>query len=209
MRSAKRLKRAGEPKTSVIPVKTGIQHGGTSWIPAFAGMTVSIRSDESMYEENFMARAIALSEQALSTPGTEPFGAVITKDGQVVGEGFNHSLANFDPTSHGEVEALRDACRKLKTVDLSGCELYTSCEPCALCVAAMHIAGITRLYYAASLAQSGAAFDGLTPAQRHPIDCEQLRTECGSLIDQRLMPAEQQMAPEAIAVLKAWANQRA
>lgn len=161
-----------------------------------------------MYEPAFMARAIDLSRQALTTSGTEPFGAVVTRDGQIVGEGFNHSLVNFDPTSHGEVEALRDACRRLKTVDLSGCELYTSCEPCALCVAAMHIAGITRVFYAASLAQSGEAFDALAPAQRHPIDCELLRTECGSPIGERRMPAEQQMAPEAIAVLKAWAKQR-
>jgi guanine deaminase len=161
-----------------------------------------------MFEPAFMARAIALSQQALGTPGTEPFGAVVTRGGQIVGEGFNHSLANFDPTSHGEVEALRDACRKLQTIDLSGCELYTSCEPCALCVAAMHIAGIERMYYAASLAQSGEAFEGLTPEQRHPIDCDVLRAEAGGTLGQRRLPAEQKMAPEAIAVLKAWVNQR-
>ena len=161
-----------------------------------------------MYEPAFMARAIALSQQALTTPGTEPFGAVVVKNGCLLGEGFNHSRAHFDPTSHGEVEAIRDACRRLETVDLSGCELYTSCEPCALCVAAMHIAGIERMYYAASLAESGEAIAGLTPEQRHPIDCELLRAECGSLVGQRRMPAEQKMAPEAIAVLKAWANQR-
>src|SRR4051812_16898598 len=108
-----------------------------------------------------MSRAIALSQQALQTPGTEPFGAVVVKNGLVVGEGFNHSRVHFDPTSHGEVEAIRDACRRLETVDLSGCDLYTSCEPCALCVAAMHISGIARMYYAASLAESGAAFEGL------------------------------------------------
>ncbi|HET7867716.1 MAG TPA: nucleoside deaminase [Burkholderiaceae bacterium] len=161
-----------------------------------------------MYDPAFMTRAIALSQQALHTPGTEPFGAVVVKNGCLVGEGFNHSAVNFDPTSHGEVEAIRDACRRLETVDLSGCELYTSCEPCALCVAAMHIAGIGRMYYAASLAQSGEAFAGLTPAQRHPIDCDALRAEAGSSIAARRMPAEQKMAPEAIAVLTAWANQR-
>ncbi|MET0333728.1 MAG: deaminase, partial [Rhizobacter sp.] len=68
-----------------------------------------------MYDPRFMSRAIALSQEALTTPGTEPFGAVVVKDGAIVGEGFNHSLVHFDPTSHGEVEALRDACRKLKT----------------------------------------------------------------------------------------------
>jgi guanine deaminase len=162
-----------------------------------------------MYRPEFMMRAIELSQEALTHPGTEPFGAVVVKDGRIVGEGWNHSLVNFDPTSHGEVEALRDACWKLQTVDLTSCELYTSCEPCALCVAAMQIVGIGRLYYAASLAQSGEAFEGLNPAQRHPIDVDVLRSECGSTIDARRMPAEQQMAPEAIAVLKAWAHQRA
>lgn len=162
-----------------------------------------------MYEASFMARAIALSQQALHTPGTEPFGAVVTLNGRIVGEGFNHSLAHFDPTSHGEVEALRDACRKLQTVNLSDCELYTSCEPCALCVAAMHIAGITRMYYAASLAQSGEAFEGVPPEKRHPIDVDALRTQAGSTVERRSMPTEQKMAAEAIAVLKAWANQRA
>jgi guanine deaminase len=162
-----------------------------------------------MYEPSFMARAIALSQQALNEPGTEPFGAVVVKNGCLVGEGFNHSLAHFDPTSHGEVEAIRDACRRLETVDLSGCELYTSCEPCALCVAAMQVAGISQMYYAASLAQSGEAFEQLQPQHRHPIDCDLLRSEAGSALDTRRMPAEQKMAPEAIAVLKAWANQRA
>src|SRR3954468_13609495 len=99
-----------------------------------------------MYDETFMRRALALSARALDTPGTEPFGAVVVKDGAIVGEGFNHSVAHFDPTSHGEIEAIRDACRKLETVSLAGCDLYTSCEPCALCAAAMHIAGIGRLY---------------------------------------------------------------
>lgn len=155
-----------------------------------------------------MKRAIALSAQALQTPGTEPFGAVVVKDGQVVGEGFNHSVAHFDPTSHGEVEAIRDACRNLKHVDLSGCELYSSCEPCALCVAAMRIAGIGKLYYAASLAQSGQAFAGLPAVARHPIDVEALRAEAGAPLEGRTMPAEQKLDQEAVRVLAAWAASR-
>ncbi|MBO9650163.1 MAG: nucleoside deaminase [Variovorax sp.] len=158
-----------------------------------------------MYEEKFMQRAIALSAQALDTPGTEPFGAVIVRDGVVVGEGFNHSVAHFDPTSHGEVEAIRDACRNLKTVDLGGSELYTSCEPCALCVAAMRIAGIRKLYYAASLAQSGEAFEGVPVEARHPIDVDELRAEAGATLEARSMPSEQKMDREAVAVLEAWA----
>ncbi|RZL90082.1 MAG: nucleoside deaminase [Variovorax sp.] len=161
-----------------------------------------------MYQEEFMKRALALSAQALDTAGTEPFGAVVVKDGKPVGEGVNHSLAHFDPTSHGEVEAIRDACRRLQTVDLSGCELYTSCEPCALCVAAMRIAGIARLYYAASLEQSGQAFAGLSVAARHPIDVEDLRAEAGAPLEKRALPAEQKMDREAVQILQAWAASR-
>jgi guanine deaminase len=161
-----------------------------------------------MYQPEFMQRAIALSERALREPGTEPFGAVIVKEGRIVGEGLNHALANFDPTSHGEVEAIRDACRRLSTVALTGCTLYTSCEPCALCVAAMNIVGISELFYASSLAQSGAAFNRLKPQHRHPIDVALLRSEAGALVHERVMPAEQKMAAEATAVLKAWAAQR-
>jgi len=161
-----------------------------------------------MYQEEFMKRAIALSAQALTTPGTEPFAALVVKDGVVVGEGFNHSVAHFDPTSHGEIEAIRDACRNLKTVDLGGCELYTSCEPCALCVAAMRIAGIGQLYYAASLAQSGAAFEGVPVAARHPIDVEALRAEAGAPLERRQPPAQQRMADDAIQVLSDWAVAR-
>jgi guanine deaminase len=161
-----------------------------------------------MFQAEFMQRAIALSATAVDRPGTEPFGAVIVRDGRIVGEGLNHSLANFDPTSHGEVEAIRDACRNLSTVDLSGSALYSSCEPCALCVAAMAIVGITQLYYASSLEQSGEAFAALQPKHRFPIDCEVLRSEAGSTIDERALPAEQKMSAEAITVLKAWAAQR-
>jgi tRNA(Arg) A34 adenosine deaminase TadA len=162
-----------------------------------------------MKEEAPMRRAIELSALALHSPGTEPFGAVVVKDGRIVGEGFNHALAQFDPTSHGEVEAIRDACRNLRTLDLSGCELYTSCEPCALCVAAMEIAGIAKLYYAATLEQSDQAFAGLSPAQRRPIDVAVLRAQAGAALGERRMPAEQRLSSEALAVLKAWAAQRA
>ena len=161
-----------------------------------------------MYQQEFMQRALALSAQALQEPGTEPFGAVVVKDGVVVGEGFNHSVAHSDPTSHGEVEAIRDACRRLGTVDLSGCVLYTSCEPCAMCVAAMHIAGIARLYYAASLAQSGEAFKGVTVAARHPLDIDALRTEAGATLERRSLPAEQKLASQAVQILSDWAATR-
>ncbi|MCJ7871321.1 nucleoside deaminase [Marinovum sp. 2_MG-2023] len=159
-----------------------------------------------MYNETFMRRAIEISAEALNTPGTEPFGAVIVKDGKIVGEGINQSLINHDPTSHGETEAIRDACRNLETVDLRGCELYSSCEPCALCVAAMNIAGIAALYYAADMDQAGAAIGDLPEAARFPVDVDRLIHECGHGVHARKMPAEQHMASEATTILTDWAT---
>ena len=161
-----------------------------------------------MYEEKYLRHAIALSARALKEVGTEPFGAVIVKNGEVVGEGFNHSVAHFDPTSHGEVEAIRDACRRLQQVDLTGCDLYSSCEPCAMCIAAMHVAGIRRLFYAASLDQSGAAFEGLPVAQRHPIDVDELRAAAGATLQAGPIIAQQHLAQDAIDILQAWAGPR-
>ena len=155
-----------------------------------------------MSQSSFMMRAIELSRQSLSQPGTAPFGAVIVKDDVIVGEGLNHSGAHFDPTSHGEVEAIRDACANLRTLDLTGCDLYTSCEPCALCVAAMRIAGIRKLYYAASLKQAGAAIAG---ALRPVIDVDDLRSEAGLPVHGRKMPAEQLSDAAAMSVLESWA----
>jgi guanine deaminase len=160
------------------------------------------------YGEPFMKRALALSARALTEAGTEPFGAVIVKDGVVVGEGFNHALAKWDPTAHGEVEAIRDACKRLGSLSLSGCELYTSCEPCALCVSAMNIVGITALYYGASLAQSNDAIGALPANARPPIDVEVLRSEAGALIADRRMPARQAMDVEAVDILRRWAAAR-
>jgi len=161
-----------------------------------------------MYQENFMKKAIELSAQALSKPGTEPFGAVIVRNGRIVGEGLNHSLAHFDPTSHGEVEAIRDACRRLECVDLSECDIYTSCEPCALCVAAIAMAGIKQMYYAASLPQAGRAFANLTPAERYPVDLDQLRVEAGAAVENRTIAATQKLDGEAMTILKQWASWR-
>lgn len=130
------------------------------------------------------------------------------KDGVIVGEGFNHSVVQHDPTSHGEVEAIRDACRRLGTVNLAGCVLYSSCEPCAMCAAAMHIAGIERLYYAASLEQSGEALAGVTTAARHPIDVEALRAEAGAPLHARRLPAQQHLDVQAVRILAEWAAPR-
>lgn len=156
-----------------------------------------------MTQDEFMARAIAISRRALDTPGTAPFGAVVVRDDAIVGEGLNHALGHFDPSSHGEVEAIKDACRNLRTLDLSDCDLYTSCEPCAMCVATMRIAGIRKLYYAASLADAGPP---IAAAMRPTIDTEDLRAECGQPVEARKMPAEQLQAAAAVDVLRRWAT---
>lgn len=159
-----------------------------------------------MYQEKFMRRAIEISAGALDTPGTEPFGAVVVRDGKILGEGLNRSLLNCDPTSHGETEAIRAACRNLGTVDLRGCELYTSCEPCALCVAAMEIAGISRFYYASSLEQASVAIGDLPESVRFSIDSKHLQTECAKPVAERSMPSQQALSEEATEVLADWAN---
>ncbi|MBR9766381.1 MAG: nucleoside deaminase [Rhodobacteraceae bacterium] len=160
-----------------------------------------------MYEERFLLRAIEISETALTTPGTEPFGAVVVKDGQIIGEGINRSVANHDPTSHGETEAIRDAARRLGSVDLRGSELYSSCEPCPLCVAAMMIAGIGALYYAADMGRAGEALGQLPESARFPIDVDLLRAEAGLPAAARRMPCAQHHDGAASSVLTRWAAQ--
>ena len=153
-----------------------------------------------------MRRAIELSTQALDTPGARPSGAVVVKDGKIVGEGLNQSAKNFDPTSHGEVEAVRDACRKLKTTDLSGCELYTSCEPCSVCVSTMIMAGVSRMYYGASLEQSAA----VVPRPPLPPPTTLVREQVGRPVGERsMLPAETKLSGDAIAVLQTWVDKQA
>ena len=153
-----------------------------------------------------MRRAIDLSRRALTEAGTEPFGAIVVKDGEVVGAGLNHAAARFDPTSHGEIEAIRDACRNLQRLELSGCDLYTSCEPCALCVAAMQIVGIRRLFYAASLDESTQALVGVRPEIRPDVDTNDLREQAGLPAHSRRMPARQLLSCDAVNVLETWAR---
>lgn len=94
-----------------------------------------------------MRRAIALGRQGMQAGDGGPFGAVIVRGGEIVGEGWNRVVATNDPTAHGEVVAIRDACRRAGTFDLSGCELYTSGEPCPMCLAAIYWARIDRVFY--------------------------------------------------------------
>ena len=95
----------------------------------------------------YMQIAKELSALNLETNAGGPFGAVVVKDGQIIGKGSNHVLANNDPTAHAEVMAIRDACKNINSYDLSGCELYTSCYPCPMCLSAIIWSNIKKVYY--------------------------------------------------------------
>lgn len=98
--------------------------------------------------EAIKASATSLDDENIPAGG--PFGSVIYKGGKFVASGYNHVLANHDPSAHGEVQAIREACRVLGTWDLSGCILYTSCEPCPMCLMTAKWANISKIYYAAT-----------------------------------------------------------
>ncbi len=95
----------------------------------------------------YMKKAKELADDNLKTNVGGPFGACIVKNGQIIGRGSNHVLSNNDPTAHAEVMAIRDACENIGTYDLSGCELYTSCYPCPMCLSATIWANIKKVYY--------------------------------------------------------------
>ena len=95
-----------------------------------------------------MRRAIALSLEMMRAGHGGPFGAVIVRSGRIIAEGCNAVTSDNDPTAHAEVVAIRRACQVLNTFDLGGCEIYTSCEPCPMCLGAIYWARLTRIYYA-------------------------------------------------------------
>src|SRR5574344_919865 len=99
-----------------------------------------------MNKEDFMREAIRLSIENVKNGGG-PFGAIIVKGGKIVATGVNRVTANNDPTAHAEVSAIRAACNKLNTFDLSGCDIYTSCEPCPMCLGAIYWAHLDTIYY--------------------------------------------------------------
>lgn len=99
-------------------------------------------------DEKFMKIAISLSEKNVTEGLGGPFGAVVVKDGKIIAKSGNKVTTTNDPTAHAEVSAIRLACKKLKTFDLSGCVVYTSCEPCPMCLSAIYWARIETIYYA-------------------------------------------------------------
>lgn len=97
--------------------------------------------------EKFMHRAIELARQGMRKGAGGPFGAVIVKDGVIIGEGHNQVVATLDPTAHGEVTAIRDACKNLGTFSLDGCDIYTTGQPCPMCLGAIHWARLRKIYF--------------------------------------------------------------
>jgi tRNA(Arg) A34 adenosine deaminase TadA len=101
-----------------------------------------------MTPDDFMREAIRLSRHSIKKKGGGPFGAVVVRRGKIVGRGANQVTATNDPTAHAEIMAIRAAGQRLKTFRLDDCEIYTSCEPCPMCLAAIYWAGLARVYYA-------------------------------------------------------------
>jgi len=142
----------------------------------------------------FLRRAIQLATQNVREGKGGPFGAVIVRDGKIIGEGANSVTAGNDPTAHGEINAIRAAARALGQFDLTGCELYTSCEPCPMCLAAAYWARISAIYYGANAADAAKA--GFDDAFLY----DEMRKDHTS----RILPSRQLLADEAWASFQAW-----
>src|SRR5271154_2651396 len=142
----------------------------------------------------FMAPAIQLSLDNVLSGRGGPFGAVVVKDGAIVAEAANQVTATNDPTAHAEVLAIRFACRKLGVFDLEGCEIYTSCEPCPMCLGAIWGPRLSRVYF-------GNA-DG--DASKIGFDDSLIYREIAQPHSQRKIPMIQMMREEALAAFRAW-----
>jgi guanine deaminase len=144
----------------------------------------------------FMARAIELSLENVRTGRGGPFGAVVAKDGEIVSEGVNSVTLTNDPTAHAEVVAIRAACKKLGTFELRGCEIYTSCEPCPMCLGAIYWARPDRVYFGGSAADAAqAGFDDSFIYREIPLSHSE-----------RKIPMVQLMRDEALEAFRAWEN---
>lgn len=142
--------------------------------------------------ENFMLRAIELARQGMNQGAGGPFGAVIVRNGEIVGEGWNRVVGTNDPTAHGEITAIRDACSRLGTFSLEGCEIHTTGQPCPMCLGAIHWARIEKIYYGFRIEDAARiGFDDseffrqmiLPPAERLIPAQELCRTESLVLAD--------------------------
>lgn len=141
-----------------------------------------------------MRQAIQLALESINQGAGGPFGAVVVRGGEIVGRGCNQVVPQCDPTAHAEVQAIRDACRKLGTHQLAGCEIYASCEPCPMCLAAIYWARLDRIWYAAGRADAAQA----------GFDDEFLYREVSLPVRDRRLPVGQGLRDEALAVFAAW-----
>lgn len=146
-----------------------------------------------MTKEEMMRRAIVLSVDNVRNVGG-PFGAVITRNGEVVATGVNRVTANNDPTAHAEVTAIRNAAQKLGTFDLSDCEIYTSCEPCPMCLGAIYWARLKKVYFA----------NNKEDAKNIGFDDSFIYDEMALPREQRKLPSEVLMRDEAQEAFRMW-----
>ncbi len=142
----------------------------------------------------FMARAIQLSIDNVRSGNGGPFGAVVVRSGIVVAEGVNRVTASNDPTAHAEVLAIREACAKLGIFELSDCEIYTSCEPCPMCLGAIYWARLARVYFG-NLASDASEFG---------FDDSLIYREFAQVRDKRSIPMIPMMRERALAAFEAW-----
>lgn len=147
-------------------------------------------------DEQFMRRAIRLAQEGIDRNAGGPFGAVIVKDGEIVGEGHNRVTSTNDPTAHAEIVAIRDACARLESFQLDGCVIYTSCEPCPMCLGAIYWARPARVFYAAT--REDAADIG--------FDDQFIYEELEKNFEHRQMKLVNLMRDEGLAVFENWAN---
>jgi len=141
-----------------------------------------------------MRAAIRLSLSKMRANCGGPFGAVVVRKGKVVGRGWNQVTSANDPTAHAEVSAIRDACRRLKTFQLDDCELYTSCEPCPMCLSAIYWARFRKVYYA----------NTRKDAAKIAFDDDLIYREVAKPISKRLIPMKQLLRSEALEVFAQW-----
>ena len=141
----------------------------------------------------FMLRAITLSIESIKTGGG-PFGSVIVKNGKIISEGFNKVTSTNDPTAHGEIVAIREACKKLNNFSLSGSELYSTCEPCPMCLSAIYWARIDKIYYA----------NTREDARKIDFDDSLIYSEFKKNINERKIPMIQMMRNEALKAFELW-----
>jgi guanine deaminase len=142
----------------------------------------------------FMARAIQLSIENVHSGRGGPFGAVIVKNGAIIAEGANQVTSTQDPTAHAEILAIRGACAKLGVFELPGCEIYTSCEPCPMCLGAIYWARLSRVYF------GNAAADAASIG----FDDSLIYREIALPLAQRAIPMRQMMREQALAAFRAW-----